>query len=392
MKQVKIIACLLSALLMLTMGAQALAEISFDGKVVSKDTVAIMAPFGGIVDRIPLRAGDTLHVGDSVATLQTTKVYALMDGVVGGIFAKPGDDSEGIIARYGGVMYLEPLNQFVVTATTEKAYNSGSARFIHIGEEVYLSCTKDGSHRGVAVVTKVSDLDENGNTPYNLEVISGSFYMGETVGIYRRQNYQSSSRIGRGTVRQNAAMAVTGSGKGSVLKIHVSEGDRVERGELLFETVEGTLDGLYAMDNTIVSGIDGIVASVDAAQGTAVEKGGKLITVYPRDAMQIEMLVSELDLPEIHEGDRVSIEFEWDVDARQTTEGVISGISHIGAKTDDKDTSQDAKYSVYVDFEPNANVSMDMSVIVHLMDAEGEDIEDVEDVEDAEEEEIPEDD
>ena len=391
MKHVRIMACVLSALLVLALGAQALAEISFDGKVVSKDTVAIMAPFGGIVDRIPLRAGDTLHVGDSVATLQTTKVYALMDGVVGGIFAKPGDDSEGIIARYGGVMYLEPLNQFVVTATTEKAYNSGSARFIHIGEEVYLSCTKDGSHRGVAVVTKVSDLDENGNTPYNLEVISGSFYMGETVGIYRRKNYQSSSRIGRGTVRQNAAMAVTGSGKGSVLKVHVSEGDRVERGELLFETVEGTLDGLYAMDNTIVSGVDGIVASVDAAQGTHVDKGGKLITVYPRDAMQIEMLVSELDLPEIHEGDKVSIEFEWDVDARQTTEGVISGISHIGAKTDDKDTSQDAKYSVYVDFEPNANVSMDMSVIVHLMDAEGEEFEEME-PEDAEEAEIPGDD
>ena len=104
MKHVRFMACVLSALLVLALGAQALAEISFDGKVVSKDTVAIMAPFGGIVDRIPLRAGDTLHVGDSVAALQTTKVYALMDGVVGGIFAKPGDDSEGIIARYGGVM------------------------------------------------------------------------------------------------------------------------------------------------------------------------------------------------------------------------------------------------------------------------------------------------
>ena len=385
MKHVRFYTCLLAALMVLALGAQALAEISFDGKVVSKDTVAIMAPFGGIIDRIPLRAGDALHVGDPVATIQTTKVYALMDGVVGGIFAKEGDDSEGIIARYGGVMYLEPLNHFVVTATTEKAYNSGAARFIHIGEEVYLSCTKDGSHRGVAVVTSVSDLDENGNTPYKLEVISGSFYMGETVGIYRRSNYQSSSRIGRGTVRQNAAMAVTGTGKGSVLKIHVSEGDRVERGELLFETVEGALDGLFAVDNTIVSGMDGIVASVDAGQGTHVDKGGKLVTVFPRDGMQIEMLVSELDLPEIHEGDRVSIEFEWDVDARQTLEGAISGISHIGAKPEENSGAQDAKYSVYVDFEPNANVSMDMSVIVHLMDAEGDDLEDAEPEYDAEE-------
>ena len=369
MKQYRIRVCLLAALLALLIGAQATAEISFTGKVISEETATIMAPFGGIIDKIPLRAGDTLHIGDTVATIQTTKVYALMDGVVGGIFAKEGDDTEGITTRYGGVMYLEPLNQFVVTATTEKAYNSGSARFIHIGEEVYLSCTKDGSHKGVAVVTSVSDLDENGNTPYKLEVISGSFYMGETVGIYRRQNYQSSSRIGRGTIRQNAAMAVNGTG--SVLKIHVQEGDRVERGELLFETVEGALDGLYAMDNTIVSGLEGIVASVDAGQGSKVEKGGKLVSIYPRDAMQIEMQVSELDLPEIHEGDKVSIEFEWDLDARHTLEGTITGISRVGVKPADTTaatTTQDAKYSVYVDFEPTDVVSMDMSVIVHLAD------------------------
>ena len=383
MKHTKLICCLLAALLALMTGAQAMAEISFTGKVISKETVAVMAPFGGIIDKIAMREGDTLHIGDTVATIQTTKVYALMDGVVGGIFAKEGDDTEGISSRYGGVMYLEPMNQFVVTATTEKAYNSGSARFIHIGEEVYLSCTKDGSHRGVAVVTSVSDLDENGNTPYNLEVISGSFYMGETVAIYRKQNYQSSSRIGRGTVRQNAAMAVNGTG--SVLKIHVNVGDRVERGELLFETVEGPLDGLYAMDNTIVSGLEGIVASVDAAQGSAVTKGGKLITVYPRDAMQIEMQVSELDLPDIHEGDPVSIEFEWDVDARHTLQGTISGISRVGVKTEGQSASQDTRYSVFVDFEPTEVVSMDMSVIVHL--EEGEMPDDAEDIDAAEAEE-----
>ncbi len=30
--------------------------------------------------------------------------------------------------------------------------------------------------------------------------------------------------------------------------MHVKAGDTVERGELLFETVTGTLDGLYAPD------------------------------------------------------------------------------------------------------------------------------------------------
>ena len=144
--------------------------------------------------------------------------------------------------------------------------------------------------------------------------------MGETVGIFRSRDYDSSSRIGRGTVEQNAAIAVKGSG--SVLKMHVSVGDPVERGELLFETVTGTLDGLYAVDNRIVSNVAGVVASVDAAPGTSVEKGAKLITVYPAGSFQIEVHVSELDLNAIHAGDKVDIEFDWDTDGTHRVTGL----------------------------------------------------------------------
>lgn len=356
--------CALLALML--MALPALAELSFDGKVISRVTQTVSAPFGGIVDEVFLRKGDSIHVGDKIATIQTTKVYAPMDGVIGGIFAKEGDNTEGIISRYNGIMYLEPTNRYIISANTEKAYNSSTTRYVHIGEEVYLSCTKDGSHTGTAMVTSVDDLDDNGNTPYKLEVTSGSFYMGETVGIYRTKNYQSSSRIGRGIVHQNAAVSIAGTG--SILKLHVSEGDAVERGELLFETVEGTLDGLYAMDNTIVSGLDGIVASVEASQGSNVEKNGKLITVYPTNAMQVEMYVSEMDLPEVHEGDVVSIEFEWDVDAAMPLSGTISGISRVGS--DAGESGGETKYSVYVDFDPVEAVSMDMSVVVHMANAE----------------------
>ena len=65
----------------------------------------------------------------------------------------------------------------------------------------------------------------------------------ETVSIYRRSDYAESSRIGRGTVA--AAKVVPIKGSGSILKMHVANGDFVERGELLFETVTGGLDGLY---------------------------------------------------------------------------------------------------------------------------------------------------
>ena len=356
--------CALLALMLIA--APALAELSFDGKVVSGKTLTVMAPFGGIIDEIFVNKGDSIHVGDAVASIQTTKVYAPIDGTIGGIFAREGDDAEGVVSHYGGIMFLEPTNRFIVAADTEKAYNSSTTRYVHIGEVVYLSCIKDGSHTGTAVVTSVDDLNDNGDTPYKLEVTSGSFYMGETVGIYRTKNYQSASRIGRGIVHQNAARSISGSG--SVLKLHVKEGDTVERGQLLFETVEGALDGLYAVDNTILSGMEGIVASVEVAQGGKIEKNGKLITVYPRDAMEVEMYVSEMDLPEIHEGDAVSIGFEWDVDAAMRLNGTISRISRVASEN--AESGSETQYSVFVDFEPVDAVSMDMSAIIHLLNTE----------------------
>ena len=367
------ISAFIVALAVLT-GIPALAQVSFQGTVVSSKTISVNAPFGGLVDAIDLRKGDPVRIGDPVATIRTTKVFAEMDGTVSGIFAREGDQTEGITERYGAVMYIEPVNRYVVSATTEKAYNSSETRYIHIGERVYLACTKDGTHVGTAVVTNIGGESSSGSssgesssgssanyTSYKLEVTSGDFYMGETVGIYRDSAHSSNTRIGRGTIQQNSAVAVKGTG--SVLKMHVQVGDTVERGEVLFETVEGVLDGLYAMDNVIYAPMNGIVATVDATQGSAVEKNGKLITIYPEEALQIAVKVSELDLKEIHEGDRVSIEFEWDMDGTRQVPGVVSSISRVGEERTDKNS--DAEYTAYVDFAPDDTVRLDMTVSVY---------------------------
>lgn len=359
--------CAMALMAAMLLNCAAYAEISFEGKVVASETKPVLAPFGGMVDEVALRAGDLVEIGDDVATIATTKVYAAADGTVSGVFAREGDDAAGIGERYGALVYIEPTNRYVVSASTEKAYNSSATKYVHIGEKVYLSCTKDGSHTGTAVITAVSDVDESGNTPYKLEVTGGSFYMGETVGIFRSEDHSAQTRIGRGTIQQNAAIAVKGTG--SVLKMHVQAGDSVERGELLLETVEGTLDGLYAMDNTIVSGAAGVVATVDAVPGSAVEKGAKLISIYPEGSFQIEMMVSELDLREIKEGDSVEFEFDWDTEEMQRMHGIIESISHVNvAAKDGTAASGDAEYSVYINFEPTEDVRLGMSVIVYLVD------------------------
>ena len=356
------IAAALAALLALAPCA-ALGETVFSGEVTAQNAQVIAAPYGGVINGLAVREGDAVKLGDAIARVETSKTYAMVEGTVSGVFAGEGDEAKGIEERYGALVYIEPINRYTLDCSTERAYNSSENRYIHIGETVYLSCTKDASHQGRGVVTA---LDEQNEEKFSVEVTGGEFYMGETVDIYRSADYKAETRIGRGTVGRTAPVAVKG--EGSVLRMHVRAGDSVERGELLFETVSGTLDGLYAPDTQVVSDVTGVVASVEVKNGASVEKGATLATVYPQDRLQVKMLVSEADLSDVRVGGKASIEFNWNADSGERFDGEISAISYV-SEQDEQNSSSAAQYVAYVDFTPDETVRIGMTVVVYVQDA-----------------------
>lgn len=46
----------------------------------------------------------------------------------------------------------------------------------------------------------------------------------------------------------------------------------------------------------------GVIATVDAGNGATVEKDAKIATIYPNNAMQIKMVISEADLMDVTVG------------------------------------------------------------------------------------------
>ena len=340
----KLFVTLLCALLL---PVAALCETMFAGEVTAGQTQVIVAPYGGIVQGVAVRVGDSVKIGDTIASIGTTKVYAMTEGTISGVFASEGDAAADIKERYGALCYIEPINRYTLDASTEKAYNSSENRYIHIGETVFLSCTKDGTHQGRGVITAIDKEDED---KYTVEVTGGEFYMGETVAIYRDEAYTNESRIGRGTVERTPPVAVNA--EGSVLRLHVKAGDSVERGELLLETVSGTLDGLYAPETKVVSDCKGVIATVDAGNGTAVEKGAKIATIYPEDAMQVSMVISESDLMDVKVGGKASIEFNWDADGERRFDGVISAISYVNEKKQEGGSSAAEYDAIRMQGEP----------------------------------------
>ena len=356
---------ILAACALLTSSASA---VSFNGTVAASDTVEIYAPIGGNVESVEVSVGENVQAGDVLAALETTKVYATEDGTITGIFGEPGDNADTIAERYGAVMYIEGETVYTIAASTDEAYNTTETKFVHVGEEVYLYCYSHGTHTGTGVITSIEGTD------YNVNVLEGDFLMDETISIFRGETTASSSRIGRGEISRKSPTAVTGSG--SIVSIAVQDGDTVQKGDLLFETLDGNFDGLYMSGAQITTDVAGTIAQLNLNQGGKTEKNSVAAVIYPEGKMRIEAQISEYNLSEISVGDMVNVELVWNQDAEVNYEGMISMISAVASETSSMEGNGEISYTVYVDFTPDTNTRYGMSAVVSTMDEiEGEEIE-----------------
>ena len=354
------LAALIAALLLTP--ALAFAGEEFDGNVVAGDTVAVTAPYGGTVASISLTEGALIAVGDSVATMQTTRVLSPVDGTVRGVFHQAGDTLNG-----DAVLNVAPVSKYTISCTLDKAYDSIDNNYVRIGETVYIKCKPDGSHKAVGIITAVD------GSKYTVQTTAGELYMEETVYIYRSEEYTKVSRIGSGTVGRTSELEVTGTG--SLLKLYVSDGDTVERGQLLYETVTGTLDGLGVYTNTVQSDTAGVIASVKVAAGQQVSKGDVLLTVYQPQSYRIEFAVDEDLLGSVKVGDKVVITLNWNEDSGKTYQGTVTGISYLSealadssAQSTTTTTTTKTQYTGTVAFQADDDVRVGMSVTIATVD------------------------
>lgn len=357
---------------------QSLTSVDFDGTVVSGVSRAVMAAVGGTVESVAVRAGQKVEAGDVLATLATEKVYATRAGTVSAVFGAPGDSVAEVAERYGAVMYIEPTGgRYTISADTTNAYSSSDNLYIHLGEAVYLKCYSDGSHTGVGFVSGVS------GDSYTVEVTEGEFKVGETVTVFRSADYTSASRLGRGACARADDVAVGssasggastgGSAESAIVAVHVAAGDAVEKGDLLYETLSGTYDAYYCTGSDIVADASGIVSALNCEVGGSVSGGARVATIEPVGDLQLQIDVGEADLPYIHEGDKVTIRFNWD-DGETAYEGSVFAISYAadGQQADQASggasgaSSGEAVYAAYVSFTPDENIRLGMTATVSV--------------------------
>ncbi len=343
-----ILPAVLAAALMLMPVANA-ETITLSGTVAAAEETVAYAPIGGTIETVHVTAGQKVSKGDPLVTLKTTKVYASQSGTITGILGQVGEDADTVVENYSGVMFMEGDVRFTLSASTSNAYKSAETKYVHVGENVYLVNTSDSAVTGTGVITAVS------GTSYTVEVTGGDFIPGEKYDIYRDENHTSTSRIGRGSVSRTDPVAVTGSG--CIVSIAVQNGDYVERGQLLFETLTGTTDNGEAPGTTIYAEEDGIVEEVNVSAGSTLTKGDAVATICKTNTLCMEAEVNESDLGYVNVGDTVDMEFNWNEDV--TVSGTVTDISY--SATSDSGT---VTYTVHITFTPDDTTRLGMTATI----------------------------
>ena len=327
----RLLPCMLAALMLIS---AAHAEV-YEGTTAAASSLQVTAETGGLLQTLNVSVGSIVQQGDVLASVSTTKVFALQDGTVARTEVK---ESEKVS---GTVLEVNPLEQYRIYCTVDEAYDTAETKLVHSGETVYMKCTKNGTHRGTGIISEIDGAE------YQVLATGGEFYIGETVYLYRSAEFLTKERIGIGTVVANDTEVYEA--EGTLIRLHVTEGEYVERGELLYE---------YAEDSKtdVTAEASGIITAVSVTQGSQVNKGDALMTLVPLDQICVEIEVSETEAANLHRGDKAELVYAMDV-----TETPVSG-----TVTDIFAIAQNDTYTIRIKPENSPYTMLGLSVTVRF--------------------------
>lgn len=322
--------------------------IVLDGRVEANSSIPVFSDMEGTVEQVYVQPGDRIENGGPILSVKTTKVYAPLDGTVRGLFAEPGD------AVQGELLTIEPEYPLLAACTFSKAYKSNETLTVQKGEVVYLRSTGSDSPRrtGAGVVSQETD------SGYTVQVTDGNLLAGDNVQVYRQENFHQTSCIGSGQI----AFAPKGrvSASGTLLATHVQNGQMVEQGDLLLETVVTEDHMQLSLSACLTAAEDGIVAELHVTTGQQITIGQQVATMIPVTEMCVKVLAEEAELALLPIGQAVTISLNAFPEKKYP--GVVESISYL---------PQDASarvmlYEVTIQFLPDKDVRLLMGAAVEI--------------------------
>jgi len=319
--------CISLIIILLTLlPAFALADTA-NGTVEAQNTYDITAPYSGTLLPFSIKAGDWAERDAPLFAFDTAKVYAPQSGILAAGFAKEGDNAQDVLTKYGSLCVIEENILHEIIATYQGAGSDAKNKFVHVGETLYYELTGNKDDHGECRVVAANQQS------YTLELSDSTFETGKQVKLYRDKKRDSKSCVGTGTITRAKEAFVQGAGR--IAKVHKNEGDTIEKGDLLYETISPDC-APNALFTNISAPMEGVLSAPMVISGQQVYKGQALITLHDTSALKVVARVDEVDLPRLTLGNTVSLSFDAYPD--QPVTGMVSAIRLLGV------TRQNAAY------------------------------------------------
>lgn len=284
---------LMALLLILLLAAAAQAEkIELTGRIEYPATIVVYAGTGGTAGSICVSAGQKIAAGDLIADVAVTRVFMPWDGEIRTVNVKAGEK----ISSSEAVLY-EFRERYLLKASMDYAY-SDATEPVKPGEHLHLACATDASHVGWGIAVNVSGSN------FDILTTAGSFYPGEVVNVYRGEEANARMKAGAATVYKADAQSIAADG--CVTRVFASEGERILKGEALFDIAEG------AQTDRILSDASGIVSGVLISEGTALTENTPVLRLLDESSACIAVYGTEAELMGISEGCTAAVTFLCD--------------------------------------------------------------------------------
>ena len=254
------------------------------GTTYAAETEEVRASAEGVLESFALRVGQYVKEDTFAGQTKENRVFAPFDGRVISVQTMEGEET-GQLA----VLTLEPVSPYEVVCSVKKAHKTPENTTLRPGQQVWVRCAADGSHRALGRVTKLEGEE------FRLEILGGELFIGEAVFVFREGSFSDADLLGTGTVIESDAVESRASG--TVLRMCVAPGEEVERGQLLYTTASSS-------DPRFFAEAEGWVTETSSAEGKEVKENDAVATIAT--AVQITVQTDKAALSLLKEGTRLS--------------------------------------------------------------------------------------
>ena len=346
----KTMALLLAMIMFMAIPALAAEDVTANGVVRSGNVEQLTAPFSGVLLPFDWAYGERVEADEVLFVMQTQKVYAPADGTMQAVFAQEGDLCEDVQMLYGCIGTMTRATEQIILADTADAYDEDGEPVVHAGAPVYLRQSDDEDNKGKGRIIAVDG--EN----YTVELTSGLFDDEDEVEVFSDENMGTKTKLGKGKVTRQADLPLMASGR--VLKVYVQQGERIRKGQLLFETVSPDAEP-DVTGAEITAPVGGALEIGNLTTGQQVYKGQLLCSVHDLSALEVVVQVDEVDLDRIAVGDSLNMVF--DRYPGKTVTGMVTEIANMGVARQNA-----VYYDVVLTFTAGFEAAPGMNVTIWL--------------------------